>query len=221
MSLGRRIRRMIIETGDPLRVVESMIDLINAGKIKPGEVSFKDLAVNIVGDNWDTRLGAFQAVSHRLRESSGENADHTLRVLESGSGEAVDASAFADITGQLLINEVRRKFTSPTFIGDKLTETVSITNGNLSEQKTPWLTDVLQTGDVVQPGMPYPHTQFAQQFQTYPAPVKHGQICSVTMEMIYSDLTSQALDSAGSVGRALGYARELEILDVALGNTNN
>lgn len=220
MSLGRKLRRLMEDHG-PLPALQMFNELVADGSINRQQISFMDLATNIVGDNWQGRLGNFNAISWRLRESAGGDADQTARVMESGAGEAVDASAFADITGQLLINEVKKKFESPSFIGDRLVETIPITNGNLGTQKTPWTSDVMLTGKQIQAGMPYTHTKFVEQYITYPAPEKFGEICSVTMEMIYSDLTSQALDSAGSVGRALGYLREQKIAQVVLGGTNN
>jgi hypothetical protein len=221
MSLGRNLRRLM-ESQGVVPTLNMFFGMVESGKIKARSVSFRDIAENVVGYNYWEKLSAFNASApFRLRESMTDCvADHTVRTLESGAGEAVDASAFADITGQLLINEVREGFKNPMFIGDSLVKTVPITNGNLGTQITPWLSDVLGDGQVVQPGMPYPHTKFVEQYVRHPKPVKHGQICSVTMEMLYSDLTSQAMDRANSVGRALGYEREKEILNVVYGITN-
>ncbi len=218
MSLGRKIKQMIGEFG-AVETVEKVARLIEDRSIPKYALSLKDMAENIVGPNWETRLKNLNGV--RVRESFGGDSDLTMRVMESGAGDAVDASAFADITGQLLINEVRQKFQNPAFIGDMLCETIPITNGNLGTQITPWHSNVLSVGETVQAGMPYPHTKFVQQYVRYPAPVKKGEICAVTMEMIFSDLTSQALDSAGSVGLALGYSREQSIAQVVLGGVNN
>jgi hypothetical protein len=80
---------------------------------------------------------------------------------------------------------------------------------------------VIDSVEKVEEGMPYPHTTFSPNYIEYPAIEKIGKICAVTMEAIYSDLTGQILDSAGSVGTYCGLAREERILKVVLGLTNN
>lgn len=204
--IGRNLKALFKANGHDATVAH-FSEALSTGKIKPGDVSIRELAQGLCGDDW----------AGVLSRSNGGVA----RFTEAGSSEAVDASEFADISGQLLVNEIKQKYNSPDFIGDKLVETVPITNGNLGTQKTPWQSDVIDTGNVVQPGMPYPHTKFTQQWIIYPAPEKYGQICAVTMEAIFADLTGQILESAGSVGRACGYQKEVNILKVVLGVTNN
>jgi hypothetical protein len=137
------------------------------------------------------------------------------------ASEGVDASSFTAITGQLLVNEIKDKFDLAKLIGDDVCETIPVTNGNLKEQKVPWLSNVIDSVEKVEEGMPYPHTTFSPNYIEYPAIEKIGKICAVTMEAIYSDLTGQILDSAGSVGTYCGLAREERILKVVLGLVNN
>jgi hypothetical protein len=154
-------------------------------------------------------------------------AERKLRALKSGNvraleaSEAVDASAFSNITGQLLVTIVKEKYQSADFVTDMMFRTFPNPGGNLKEHKVPYLSDVDSEPAKLAQAEPYPFAKFAESWYTMPAPEKYGHICAVTMEMLFSDLTGQAQDSAASVGRALGYGREKRRLRVALGITEN
>jgi hypothetical protein len=158
-----------------------------------------------MGDGWYDKLDRFRRGDVSLRESA----------------EAVDASAFSAITGQLLIDTVREKYQFATMVGNEMFSTMPITNGNLGTQREPWLSRVKQDPLPINQGMPYPHTSFDPQYVDYPAPVKYGEICNVTMEMIFSDLTSQAIESAESIGEMTGLWEEYQKLALVLGLVNN
>jgi hypothetical protein len=199
--LGTHLKRLV-EAHGVAKVNTLLAESIKSGRISKHQVSLRQIAEAFLGHQWDVQLKRHQA---RLLEAT----------------EAVDASAFSNITGQLLINEIKDRYKRADFIGDQLAEVVPITNGNLQTQKTPWLGAIVDAPDVVGQGMPYPKTSFGEQYITYPAPAKRGYICQVTFEMIFSDLTSQALEAAGAVGERLGIDREERILNVVLGLTNN
>src|SRR5688572_29586553 len=99
MYLGRNLKRLVEANGLPA-CMQHFKEAVSQGKINPREVSFRELAQSLIGDNWS-----------RVLEARGSGQVHLLE-----SGEAVDSSAFAAITGQLLINEVLEKFQSPEFI---------------------------------------------------------------------------------------------------------
>jgi hypothetical protein len=181
MSLGLNLKRFS-ESHGPAKTREFLAEAISTGKINPRrDVRIRELAESFMGPNWRTHLTRFNEGKGRLAESS------------------VDASSFVDITGQLLVNEIKDKYNTTETVVDELFETIPVTNGNLGPQKTPYLSDVKDDPEYVQPGKEYPNTTFSAQYITYPGPRKQGQICQVTMEAIYSDLTGQILDSAGSV----------------------
>jgi hypothetical protein len=179
-------------------------EAVTSGKVDPRRVSLRRLAESFMGENWAEHL---------------QRAVRTNRVTE--SAEAVDTSGFQAITGQLLVNEIKEKYELAKWLGDQLTTTIPVTNGNLGEQTVPYLSDVTDMGAIVQQGMPYPQTQFKGQYIKYPSIEKVGRICSVTMEAIYSDLTGQILDSCKSVSKLLGLTREEAILKIVLGLVNN
>ena len=202
MGIGNRLKKLTESYGIG-KASKFLGEAIRDGKISRHAISLRNLAESFMGDNWAENL---------QRHNSG------MRVTE--ASEATGASAFTAITGQLLVNEIKDKFELAKLIGDELCDTIPVTNGNLKEQKVPWLSNVTDSVEKVEEGMPYPQTTFSPNYIEYPAIEKIGKICSVTMEAIYSDLTGQILDSAGSVGTYCGMAREERILKMVLGITN-
>lgn len=136
------------------------------------------------------------------------------------AAEAVDASAFIDITGQLLVTVIKEKYQAPEFIGSQLVRTIPNPGGNLGTHKVPYLSDADSFPQKLEQLQPYPYAKFQPQYVTLPAPEKFGQTCLVAFEMFFSDLTGQAQDSAASIGRAMGYLKEQRILRMVLGVSN-
>ena len=163
---------------------------LQENKITRNQISLRNLAEGIIGPNWRHALTARAAGQFREAE------------------DMVSASAFAAISGQLLIEEVKAKYNSADFVGDKLCALSPITNGNLGPQREPYLSDVIDESLQVQEGQPFPQTTFTQQYIDFPVPKKFGLKCNVSMEMIFADLTNQAFDSAGSVGRRVRINKE-------------
>jgi len=194
--------KQVCEQNGVAATVNTLKEAFAEKKITAGDFSLRRMAEAFIGHQWQSVL------ENRLS-----------RVQE--SSEAVSASLFTAITGQLLVNEIKEKYQLASFIGDQLATTIPVTNGNLGTQKVPYLSDVRDIGEKLEEGEPYPQTQFAGQYITYPGVEKHGRICAVSMEAIYSDLTTQILDSARSVGTYLALTKEYKILQVVLGVTNN
>lgn len=202
MAIERKLREAA-KTYGVEKASEVFFEEVREGKISSSRLSIRRLAEAFCGENWADTLTRYNRIG-RVTEST----------------EAVDPSGFAAITGQLLVNEIREKYQLASMVADRLAKTIPVTNGNLGTQIVPYLSDVSDDGEVVQPGFPYPQTKFSGQYITHPAIVKKGRICAVTMETIYQDLTGQVLDSARSVGTRLALAREEDILKVVLGITN-
>lgn len=177
-------------------------------------LSIKEMAIAFMGDNWQEHLR-----NHAHYSSNRSETESALSLRE--ATEAVDASGFTAITGQLLIDTVREWYTLADKVMDQAFRTVPITNGNLQSQIEPWLGRVAHDPSPVNQAEPYPHTRFTGQYNTYPAPEKYGEICNVAMEAIMSDLTGQILDAAASVGEMTALWEEYKKLAVFLGLVNN
>lgn len=167
------------------------------------DFSLRQFAERTMGHRWQEKLHRFNA-GDRFQEAS----------------EATDASNFVSISGQLLVDVVKERYQQATFLGNELMATETITNGNLGTHIEPYLSNVINGPSVVQQGEPYPRSQFTPQTVTHAAPQKFGEICEVTMEMIWSDKTKQALDAAASVGDLVGMYEEEQKLKVVYGITN-
>lgn len=196
-----------MESSGYAQTMRALNDALTQHKIDPNTVSIPRLARDFLGDNMQ---GAYE----RLRRV-GVGLAHTLEATE-----AQDASAFTNITGQLLVTIIKEKYEAPEFVASKLVKTYPNPGGNLKEHKIPYLSDVLEKPELLSQLELYPQTRFAESWVTMPAPEKRGQICALSMEMLYSDVTGQAQDSAASIGRALAYQKEERILKVVLGLTN-
>lgn len=193
--------REAARTHGPENIGEFVRESVAGGHFRPQDVSFRGLAETLMGDGWYTTLKPGMS---RLRESEA----------------AVNSSSFSAITGQLLIDRVQERYRYATAIGDQMFDRQQITNQNLGPQRVPWLTDVTDDGKLINQGEVYPRTTFGGHYTDFPAPQKFGRICSVTMESIYSDLTGQIMDAAGSVGTRVGLQEEEMKLSVMLGLAN-
>lgn len=174
-------------------------------QIAESDISIRELAQSLIGDNWAHHLEHCTGTAMRLRESV----------------DAVDASGFTAITGQLLVDKVKEKYQLATKVTDQMFQTIPVTNGNLGTHKVPYLTDSVDDPGIVNPGQNYPRTQFQGQYITLAAPEMYGRICSLDFRTIYADLTGQVMDSASSVGKRVGLWVEKKRLRIALGLDNN
>jgi hypothetical protein len=202
-SLGKKLKEFGQQNG-LAKTKQFFSESISKGDVAVNRISLRGLAEGIMGDDWAEQLNRFNGPERTFMEAT----------------EAVDASNFAAITGQILITTVQEKYKLASFIGDQLVSTIPA-GQNLSTEIIPWLSDISPSPEVVQPGMPYPQTQFSGNYVRLPAIEKVGRICAITAEMIYSDKTSQALASAESVGTYCGLVREERILNTVLGLTGN
>jgi hypothetical protein len=187
--------------------MQNLADSLDAGRLDKRQISLRELAESYLGPMWQHKLADYNSrkgANWQIRESS----------------DAVDASQFADITGQLLINEIRQGYTQGDDVTDELVDVVPITNGNLGTQKTPWLSELVNDAETIQPGMPYPSNTFGEQYIVYPAPEKFGTKLLVTMEAIYSDLTAQMMRASDKAGRRVRINKAERILRVVLGLVN-
>lgn len=206
MRLGQHLKKLC-ESYGPAQTLQTLSEALKAGKINPYTVSIPALARDFLGDvsvDATRKMRAVAAGQAHLLESS----------------EAVDASAFSNITGQLLVTIIKEKYEGPEFVASKMVKHYPNPGGNLKEHKIPYLSDVIDKPALLSQGEVYPQTTFKESWVTMPAPEKRGEICAVTMEMLYSDLTGQAQDSAASIGRVMAYQKEERLLKVVLGATN-
>ena len=184
----------------------------DAGGIPAGAFSLRDLAANTIF----SRDG--EPVGQTFVEEYFDPAN--TRPLQESMG-AVDASAFAGITGQLLINRVLQAFTAEEFIVSKLVPTMPT---RLSGERIPGVTVPQDPGEdftEAEEMDPLHYVGFSEEYVETPATVKRQLGIAVTKEAIFFDRTGLVLDRAGYVGQILGLRKEKNLLGMMIGAVNS
>jgi hypothetical protein len=172
--------------------------------LAPEDFSIRDLAEALVPDGrqWVRLLDP--------------RAGGGVSVLE--STEAVDVTAFLNVTGQVVYSKILDAYAQEAFVASKLVQTIPT---RLDGEKIPGASHVADTIDAVAPGMPYPHLGFGEDYIETPSTSKRGFIVPVTKEAIFFDRTHLVLTRAAEVGEILGLNKEKRLLDLVVGVTNN
>ncbi len=180
------------------------------GGIAARDFSLRDLAAHtIFSRNGDP-------VGHSFVE---EYFDPQNQTLQEAMG-AVDASAFAGITGQLLIERVLAAFTAEEFVVSKLIPTLPT---RLNGERIPGVALPRDPGEdfVVAEEMDELHyVGFTEEYVQTPATVKRQLGIAVTKEAIFFDRTGLVLDRASYVGTILGLRKEKNLILTLIGANN-
>ncbi len=143
------------------------------------------------------------------------NPDNRESLLEAG----VDSSAFVNITGQLMVNEVLTGYQDPAFMADRLVRTIStrLPHG----EKVIGLAEIGNEAEGIGEAKPYPYVAFGEEWIETPPTNKRGMIVGLTRETIVQDLTGQLVENAQRVGHWMGYNKEIRVLQTVLGITDS
>lgn len=186
------------------------------------DFSLKECAIAFCGEAWYRRLDPSNG-------PRGPGYHSAQALLEAGGGDAVDVTAFSNITGQILFNKILEGWEQAGMIGEQLVQTIDT---KLDGEKLPWISRIIGAGgasagaygpgegEPIHPGMPYPEANLAEQYLTTPSTMKWGEILSITKEAIFFDRTGQLLMRAGEIGTRLRYNKEKRILDYVVGAVN-
>jgi len=199
----RELRRRYQLDG-PEKTVRHLSEALAQGDLKPDDFSIRDLAEGLVpeGHEWVRTMDP--------RNPGG------VSLLE--AGEAVDVTAFLNVTGQVIYSKILEAYTQEAFVVSKLVSTIPT---RLDGEKIPGVGPVKDEATEVHPGMPYPHVGFGEDYIETPSTTKHGLIVAVTREAIFFDRTNLVLSRAAEVGEVLGLNKEKRLVDLAIGATNN
>ena len=202
---GQNLRQLYESLG-PRQCVGLLSENLQSGEFKATDFSLRELAEAFCGPEWVRKLHE-SAYSGRL-----------VHLEEVGGGEAIDVSAFSNITGQILYSKILDGWQQPGFIGDMLFETV---DSKLDGEKFPWLGHVKGEGEAIDPGKEYPDTSFGERYINTPSTTKYGMTISITKEAVFFDRTAQMLMRAEEIGERLRMGKEKRMLDVFIGQVNN
>lgn len=204
---GQSIKDLYKNEG-PVAFVAKLTEALELGHngdkngLKPEDFSLRELAEGICGHNWV--------------EAMRPNAPVSLE--EAGGADAVDSSAFSNITGQIIYNKILEKYNSDGFIGGNLVETIPT---RLSGERIPGIGLIADEAMEVKEGEPYPRTEFGEDYIDTPQTAKFGLILEVTKEAVFFDRTGLILRRAGEIAERIAIKKEKNILRTVLGIDNS
>ena len=178
--------------------------------LKPSDFDFSELAESILGREF-VRL---------CNPAKGENSDatRTLRIME--EGDALDSTAFLNITQRVISQQIMDAFLLESNIAASL---VSLeTNVRNKNERRPGITPIGDEGEAINEGMPYPRQTLAEKYQDFGDNRKRGLIVPITKEcLFFIGQSGEILRQAARVGEWLGVNKDKRIWNVILGITNN
>jgi len=139
-----------------------------------------------------------------------------INLLE--AGDAVDTSAFSNITGQIFYSTVLDVFDQPQFLADRLLTTVPT---EFNGEKIPGIGGIGDAISAIGEGQEYPTAGVSEEWVETPETDKNGVIVPVTKEAIFFDRTGLVITRASNVALSLAINKEKRCLDVALGITTS
>lgn len=175
----------------------------------------RDLFENLVVDRHGESVGA-QFVEDYL------NPKRPVSLLEAGGAiSAVDYSAFAGITGQLMVTRVLEPFTKEEYVASRLVPTYP---SALEQERWIGITSPTDPGDditLVAEQEPLRYVGVEEEYVQTPITRKRMLGIALTKEAIFFDRTGQLVDRARMTGDLLALQKEKELLGVMIGGTKN
>ena len=133
------------------------------------------------------------------------------------AGEAVDVTAFSNITGQIIYNKIMEAYQREEFVVSRLVETIPT---RLRRRKNSRHHRHHRRHSGNPAGHALSGLGFGEDYIETPSTTKRGFIVPVTKEAIFFDRTYQVLSRAAEVGEILGLNKEKRLLDMVIGVTN-
>jgi hypothetical protein len=192
------------ELDGPQQTISHLTEALKQGYVRAEDFSIRDLAEGLVPDG------------HEWVRTMDPRAGGGVNLLE--AGEAVDVTAFLNVTGQVIYSKIMDAYTQEAFVISKLVDTIPT---RLDGEKIPGVAGLKGQDAVIHPGMPYPSLGFGEDYIETPSTTKRGYIVPVTREAIFFDRTHLVLSRAAEVGELLGLNKEKRLLDLVIGATNN
>jgi len=198
---ARELKRRY-ELEGPQKTVADLSGALAKREVRPQDFSIRALAEALVPDGreWldslDPRRGGF------IQEA----------------GDAVDVTAFSNITGQIIYTTIMEAYQREEFVMSRLVSTIPT---RFDGEKIAGIAGLVDDISEIRPGMPYPSVGFGEDYIETPSTTKRGFIVPVTKEAIFFDRTHLILARAAEVGEVLGLNKEKRLLDLVIGVTNN
>jgi hypothetical protein len=156
VSINCRELRRRYELDGAQQTVQHLSEALREKHLRPDDFSLRDLAEALVPDGrqWvstlDPRRGGTQIVE---------------------SGEAIDLTAFSNITGQVIYAKIMEGMQNEEFVASRMVETIPT---RLDGEKIPGVGALGDVAQAIEPGMPYPSVGFGEDWIETPATTKRG-----------------------------------------------
>ncbi len=173
------------------------------GELKPDDFSFREIAEAFCGPEWVKKLHPRYA------------GNQLITVGE----DAVDVTAFSNITGQIVYSKVLQGYTEAD--GGLFDRLCTVIPTEFSGEKIPGVQKVKDEEYVVHPGKEYPETGFGEDYQETPATTKRGEMIKILKETIFFDRTGLCLRNCSTIGARQATGRLKRLLAVVIGSINN
>jgi hypothetical protein len=183
------------------KTVRHLQEALQQGHLKPEDFSIRELAEATLSPE-------------RVRQMDPRQGGAAL--LE--ASEAVDVTAFSNITGQIVQAKILEAYAQEAFVVSRLVDNVPT---RLDGERIPGIGRIRDEVAEVRPGMPYPSLGFGEDYIDTPQTTKRGFIVPVTKEAVFFDRTHLILQRAAEVGEILGLNKEKRLIDLLIGAANN
>lgn len=203
---SRRLYEAACKDGNPRIFFVELWEALRKGEIVSEELSIRACFEQFVE-------GGVELVRSFSPRKHGQNG---INLLE--AGDAVDTSAFSNITGQIFYSTVLDIFAQPQFLADTLLKTVPT---EFNGEKIPGIGGIGDAISAIGEGQDYPTAGVSEEWVETPETDKNGVIVPVTKEAIFFDRTGLVVTQASNVALSLAINKEKRCLDVALGLTTS
>ena len=201
---GREIRQMYESLG-PRECSRQFSEALRTREVAGADFSVRDLFENLVEDG-ERIVKAWENPKRRNSSS----------IME--ASQAVDTSAFSNITGQIIYNAILEGYENPEFLWKELFTDMSSTV--LNSERLPGIGGTGDEAEVVDEGQPYPIVGLNEEYVDFGPMLKRGFIIPITREIIVADRTGLLLERASESGyHYLGINMEKRALNVFTGQS--
>jgi len=203
----RELQQMYRSLGGPetCRQITEWLDTGRRGEsggLRPQDFDLYQLATAFVGREWVDSI---------------DPRNDAVNAME--TGDAVDTTAFTNITGQIYYNAYLQGYERPEFVFSRLTPVLPtvLQHG----EKIAGVTDIAEDmEDKIHEGMPYPSTGYGEDYIETPSLEKKGRIMNLTREHIAFRQTPQFIRDGSDVGELDGLRLEKNLVDHYIGKVN-
>jgi len=192
------------------RFMESLEEEFTAKRIKPDEFSIRDLMENFIFTDSGKPCGREIVDSWNPKHGGGSDGHSLTKLVEGG---AVMASAFSNITGQIVFNATLQSYENEDFV---FTKEIPTTSTQFSGERIPGIGGIGDKAEVVGEGQLYPMVGVTEDFIDTPQTTKRGLILPLTKEAAFFDRTGLLLQRCAQVGLYLGINKEKRAIDCVI-----